>query len=153
MLFASLCLSSCVNRGPELRVTVRLTQDTVLLSQIDGATQFQVSAVVRNDGAQSIYSGCAPEAQRQIEGVWVTVWRPICQSPSTWFLAAADSTVVNVVPYGFNKPHAYPEADPRMQPGLYRLLFAFLSERDPGVRRSKQQTVPSPSFVVLEKAK
>ena len=117
-------------------VSVRTIEDTVVLRRTSDATSFDVNVVLRNDSDQPIRvsQGCGgPDAQRNINGTWTSVFAPICVGqPGSWTMQAGDSTVIPVNIYGYTKPNLLPSLDPRMTAGQYRLEFAvsFISSDD-----------------------
>ena len=91
---------------PELATTfVRVTQDSVALQRTPDMTSFSVKVKIRNDGRVPIvFGGCGPAAQRNISGVWTTVWTPICISSQTATIMPGDSVAFPVTVAGFTIP-------------------------------------------------
>lgn len=114
-------------------------------------TSFSVTVVVRNDGATAImFGGCGPEAQREIDGAWATVWSPICFSSGTATVMPKDSVTIPITVSAFTSPGREPQLDPRMVAGRYRLRFG-VSYSDVGNPTASRQLEPldSPPFTVF----
>jgi hypothetical protein len=109
--------------------------DTIPLQQGDSATSFMVIGVIKNNSAQSLYYGgwCGFSAELNVGGAWKRVWSPICVNPGgVAVLPPHDSVAFSVKPYGFTSPGTYPQVNPLMSAGLYRLttLMGFKDSSD-----------------------
>ncbi len=135
----------------ELDATViRLVRDSVPLQRTADKVSFTVNVIIRNGGATSIdVGGCGPEAQREINGEWQTVWSPVCISRQSSLIAPSDSLIQPLTVAGFTKPGIEPQLDPRMTAGKYRLRFGvtYFDTTNPTATRSTEFVGSSP-FVV-----
>jgi len=105
-------------------IAIRTLEDTVVLQRTPQETAFTVTAIVRNDDVRPAQVAlCGMPAQRDIDGVWTTVFTPWCSSSALTSLAPGDSVIVPVDVFGFTSGNTIPALDPRMGPGRYRLLF------------------------------
>ena len=135
-------------------LVIRARPDTVTLTRLEHGAGFYVTAIMRNEGGQPflMQGECGRCAQRLIGQTWTTVWTPICVSggdqPTT--VAARDSLVVGVSVYGFTKPEYSPRLDPRLQPGLYRLVFLVGTYSDASGTRSDFRKRASQTFLVRD---
>lgn len=109
----------------ELRtLLIRSARDSVRLQRTAEMTSFAVDVIIRNRGSRPmIVGGCGPEAQREINGQWQTVWSPVCVSEQASLIAPGDSLTGTLTVAGFTKPGIEPPLDPRMTAGTYRLRF------------------------------
>lgn len=145
--------AGCARSHLEPQVTttvVRLEADSVPLERAADVTLFKVTMLVRNDGhVPVVFGGCGPEAQRNIDGRWQTVWTPICLSMQYASIAPGDSLSIPVSVAAFTTPGMYPQIDPRMVAGSYRLRFG-ISYGDTGGPTSSRtlQPLDSPTFRV-----
>ena len=125
-LLASFLASGCGSKSGSaaLRVAIRTVEDTVELRRGPDATFFKVTAIARNEDSRVLLVElCGMQAQRDIDGTWITVFTPACLSSGVTPLASGDSVVVPVTVFGYTVPNMYPPLDPRMGPGRYRLVF------------------------------
>jgi hypothetical protein len=125
-LVAALIISACTmpSQPSSPRLMIRAVEDTVVLRQSIEATAFTITMIVRNDDARVAQVAlCGMEAQRNINGVWTTVFTPWCSSSATRTLAPGDSVSVRVDVIGYTLLNRLPALDPRMTAGRYRLLF------------------------------
>ena len=110
-------------------VAIRVEQDTVALMQTTRGAGFFVTATLRNDSDRLLIhpGSCGQVAQRRINDAWTTVWLPICLTTTGGFgtVAPHDSVRLGVNVYGFTDSTLAPKLDPRLQPGVYRLLFSI----------------------------
>ena len=121
-LVAVACGSSSNLTPLNLRITT--LEDTVVMQRKPAGAYFNVTAIVRNDDRRSLaVETCLTPAQREINGVWTTVFTPNCLSGGSTPLAPGDSVVLPVRVFGYTIPNTFPPLDPRMEPGRYRLLF------------------------------
>ena len=93
----------------------------------EGAS-FKVTGIVKNNSTEPAYlaGSCAPDAQREIDHVWQTIWYPVCVGSSgARKIAPGDSVLIPIFVYGSSKPHEEPHLDPRMQPGRYRVRIGL----------------------------
>lgn len=113
------------------KVVVRSAQDTVVLHRNPDGVYFNVSAVVRSEDSRPLYIyGCRFEAQREISGVWTTLFMPACMADPTLVLAPGDSVQRELRIAGFTSGRMYPPLDPRMVSGRYRVVFG-VTDMDP----------------------
>ena len=144
------CSSGSGSRSAPLRVTARTVEDTVVLKRTPTATYFDVTGIVRNDDSREIRvaSSCTPEAERDVDGTWTVVFTPAC--PVDGFLnplLPGDSLVVPVHAAGYT--NAFPQLDPRMTAGRYRLVFGvFASDSQNPASASVAQRQVSTPFTV-----
>jgi len=126
------CARNYVER--ELRtVVIRSAADSVRLRRTAEMTSFAVDVIIRNRGSRPIIvGGCGPEAQREINGQWQTVWSPVCVSEQASLIAPGDSLTGALTIAGFTKPGIEPPLDPRMTAGTYRLRFGVSDPSSPG---------------------
>src|SRR5438105_232068 len=149
MLTGAACSSCSGSRSVPLRVTARTVEDTVVLKQTPTATYFDVTGIVRNDDSREIkVASCTTEAERDIDGTWTVVFTPAC--PVDGFLnplLPGDSLVVPVHAAGYT--NAFPQLDPRMTAGRYRLVFGvFASDSQNSAFASVAQRQVSTPFTV-----
>jgi hypothetical protein len=113
---------------------------------------FKVNVAVLNEGPNTMYlGGCGPEAQRQINNQWSTVWSPICVgSLGRTAIAAGDSLKFPVVVYGFRQPNREPALDARVQAGKYRLRFGLATGGAQGTDPGELIFRPSTTFTVVD---
>lgn len=103
---------------------IRGLEDTVALQQTPEETAFTITVSVRNDDARvALVALCGMQAQRNIDGVWTTVFTPWCSSSAIRTLAPRDSVVVPVDVIAYTLPNRVPALDRRMIAGRYRLVF------------------------------
>jgi hypothetical protein len=106
-----------------VNLMVRTVEDTVALQHSPNGVYFNVTAIVRNDDTRPLdVEMCPTPAERDIGGVWTTVFTPNCISSGMTPLSAGDSVVVPLM-VGYTTPNTYPPPDPRMLPGRYRVVF------------------------------
>jgi len=125
-LAAAVIISACVtpSQPSSLHLVIRAVEDTVVLQQTPEETAFTITVSVRNDDARvARVALCGMQAQRNIDGVWTTVFTPWCSSSAIRTLAPRDSVVVPVDVVGYTLPNRVPAFDPRMTAGRYRLVF------------------------------
>ncbi len=137
----------------ELTTTiVRLAQDSVPLQRTPDLTRFAVTAIVRNDGhVPVVFGGCGPEAQRNIDGQWQTVWTPMCLSPQHASISPGDSLTLPITVAGFTVPGIEPLLDPRMVAGTYRLRFGISYPDTSNPTASNElEALDSPPFKVYQ---
>lgn len=122
--------------GRELRtLVIRSARDSVHLQRTADMTSFTVDVIIRNRGSRPlIVGGCGPEAQREINGQWQTVWSPVCVSAQASLIAPGDSLTGALTIAGFTKPGIEPPLDPRMTAGIYRLRFGVSDPTSPGTK-------------------
>ena len=145
------CATNHIDRDLDA-TSIRFTQDSVPLARTSEVTSFQVTVVVRNNGPTAIvFGGCGPDAQRNINGAWTTVWSPICISNQTATVMPRDSITLPITVAGFTRSNIEPQADPRMLPGNYRLRFgiSYQDQRNP-TSTTELEMLESPPFVVYE---
>jgi hypothetical protein len=132
-----------------LNLSVATVEDTVVLHQAPGAAYFNVTAILRNGDTRSlVVELCLIPAQREIGGVWTTVFSPNCLLDGKTPLAADDSLNFPVQ-VGYTLSGLYPPLDPRMGPGRYRLLFGVRSgDATTPAGSSSGELKPSTSFIV-----
>jgi len=105
-------------------LVIRSARDSVRLQRTAEMTSFAVDVIIRNRGSRPIIvGGCGPEAQREINGQWQTVWSPVCVSEQASLIAPGDTLRGALTIAGFTKPGIEPRLDPRMTAGTYRLRF------------------------------
>lgn len=130
-------------------LAISTKEESVALQRTPDVTSLNVTAVLRNDDARTLYvAGCFGETQKDISGVWTTVYAPICFGRRPHLtIVPGDSVVVPVSIQAFTTtPPTYPVLDPRMGPGRYRLLFGVDLEdpqqgsTDPKARRAVAST-------------
>jgi hypothetical protein len=132
--------AGCAAHQPWSSVTIRVVDDTALLQRTAAATSFRTTVVIRNGSSHRLYDGdCGPDAEKEIDNKWVTVWTPLCGGGVTGMLPPGDSAIIPVRIEGFTEPNTYPRLDPRFGPGLYRLIFRLRFE-------SKDVTAPTYQF-------
>jgi hypothetical protein len=134
------------NHVEELRtLVIRSVRDSVRLQRTPEMTSFAVDLIIRNRGSKPIViGGCGPEAQREINGEWQTVWSPVCVSEGASLLAPGDSLTSTLTIGGFTKPGIEPLLDPRMTAGTYRLRFGVSDPSSSGTKPVSGTRVPTP---------
>jgi hypothetical protein len=151
-LLAGILVVGCGSnsKSSPLHLVVRTVEDTVMLQQSPSASYFTVTAIARNDDSRLLEVAlCGMEAQRDIDGIWTTVFTPACTSSALTPLASGDSVVVPVNVVGYTAPNIYPPLDPRMGPGRYRLLFGvFLADSGAPTGSPVGQAQASAPFIV-----
>jgi hypothetical protein len=146
-------MSACAPSQQWGAVSFRVVDDTVALQRGDSATSFNVTAVITNNSSQDLYygGGCGANVERDLGGEWTHVWSPICiNSGGVGVLAPYDSLAFTVQPYGFTVEGTYPQLNPLMAPGRYRLTIwmGFKEISDPRPSPPKlQERASSPFFV------
>jgi hypothetical protein len=146
MLTGAACSSS---RSAPLRVTARTVEDTVVLKQTPTATYFDVTGIVRNDDSREIKvaASCTPEAERDIDGTWTVVFTPACPVDGVLNpLLPGDSLVMRAHVAGYT--NAFPQLDPRMTAGRYRLVFGVFAIDSQNPTASIAQRQVSTPFTV-----
>lgn len=123
------------------------------LEQRPGATSFKLAVVMRNDDSDTLYvEACQFDAQREIDGTWISVFTPVCAGSAYIRLRPGDSRQQAVSVHGSTRERTFPRLDPRMVAGRYRLRFGvssadrFLGRVDPNSVRG----VTSRPFTVKE---
>ena len=126
---AVLVCSCATNRvDNDLRgAVVRLEPDSVPLEHTADVRRFTVNVIIRNDRATPLYfGGCGPEAQQEINGLWQTVWSPVCISPGNGLIAPGDSLTFPFTVARFANIAVEPQLDPRATAGRYRLQLGAI---------------------------
>jgi hypothetical protein len=83
-----------------------------------------VVATITNHSDRRLYGDyCYVEAQREIEGTWVTVWNETCLVQHLTSIAPGDSVVRTIRIKGSVAADDPLKADPRLSAGTYRLTF------------------------------
>jgi hypothetical protein len=116
------------------RVTIRVVEDSVSLARSSESISFNVNAAVRNDLPRPVLLNlCGMSAQRDIDDVWYTVWTSSCfESLGFKLIPAGASITIPVSVYASVKPDRFPQADPRLTGGRYRLLLELVFAQDSG---------------------
>lgn len=115
------------------------------------ATSFTVTAIARNtDSRPLLVARCGMEAQREIDGTWITLFTPACASLALIPLAPGDSIVVPIDVIGYVPAlNRYPVLNPRMGPGRYRVLLGvYLADPENSSRLIASQAQASTPFIV-----
>lgn len=152
-LAIALALTTACAHSPEsVPARIVIAEDTTILVLTPEAGSFRVNAAITNEGSRTIYlGGCGPEVQRKIGSEWQTVWTDICAgTPGLTSIAAGDSLRFPVVVFGFRQPNRFPAFDPRIQTGVYRLLFGFGTNAANATAPVSLTQRPSTQFVVLD---
>ena len=144
-------LSSCVSvsradRAELNRVSFRVVEDSVSLHRSSRFISLDVHAIVRNDTRRTLFVGSYDiAAQRQIDSAWQTVWVGNClDCPDYQSIPAGGSITIPVTVLASLKPDTFPQADPRLTHGRYRLLLELGFEK-----RDSRKGDSSVHFVVL----
>lgn len=133
----------CVNTRHFRGVTIGIVEDSVRLTRTPEAVAFQVTAVLRNDSRHHLLvADCGPQAERKLDDGWDTIFSPICVSDQGRSIPRGDSLTIPVSVFGYTKPNAYPQLDPRMNPGRYRLVFGL------GLTPDSTETAARPRFTI-----
>jgi hypothetical protein len=130
--FGSCVSISRADRAELNRVSFRVMEDSVWMRRSSQSIAFDVDAVVRNDTRRPLLLDlCGIRAQRQIGAAWQTVWVENCLTPLGFFqsIPAGGSRKIPVAVYASLRPNVYPQADPRLNRGRYRLLLDVAFER------------------------
>ena len=142
-------LSSCASvsrtdRAELNRVTFRVVEDSVRLRSSSKFIAFDVHAIVRNDTRRTLLAGVYNiAAQRQIDSAWQTVWVDNCVScPGYQSIPARDSITIPVRVLASLTPDTFPQADPRLTVGRYRLLIEVAFPRDSSAQLVMMPTAP-----------
>ena len=142
---------ACATNKLSRALSISTLEDTVAFQHDPDKTSFAVTAVVRNDDSRPLYVyRCGTFAQREIDGVWTTVFTPFCIANDPSEVVPGDSVVVPIQVFGFSSPNMLPRLDSRMVPGRFRLVFEF-QDRDPvmgPVAYSSVYTAASTPFIV-----
>jgi len=146
-------LSSCVSvsrtdRAELNHASFRVVEDSVSFHRSSEFISLDVHAIVRNDTRRTLFVGAYDiAAQRQIDSAWQTVWVDNCMScPDYQSIPAGGSITIPVTVLASLKPHIFPQADPRLTTGRYRLLMRFAFGQDTSDRRIV--TMPGPPLKV-----
>lgn len=143
------CATNHVSKQVDATV-IRFVRDSVPLQRTADMVFFTVNVIIRNRGATPIeVGGCGPEAQREINGEWPTLWSPVCVSPQSSLIVPGDSVMGPLTVAWFIKPGIEPQLDPRVTAGTYRLRYgvSYSETTNPTAARSTE-FVGSPPFVV-----
>jgi hypothetical protein len=120
-------------------VTIRVVEDTVRLfrSPKGGSLGATVKVHNRSDRVLYVKRGCNPMLQRQVRAAWQTVWdnqNCLLVETSPAPLRPGDSTLVFAKFWGSSgvSPElaGWPPMDPRVEPGVYRLVLQLGSVLD-----------------------
>jgi hypothetical protein len=130
LAYSLLALVGCVAPAPPspefLNVAVGTLQDTVVIQRTPDSTYFNVTAVALNfDQLPVEVHSCFAALQVEIDYSWRTVFVRNCRASDRARVFAGDSLVVPVEVVGYANPYAFPQWDPKMGPGNYRLLFGI----------------------------
>jgi hypothetical protein len=151
-LLGGLVSGACASHSnlTPLNLMVSTVEDTVVMQRSPNGAYFNVTAIVRNDDTRSlVVETCLTPVQRELNGVWTTVFTPNCLSEGLSPLAAGDSVVLPVRAFGYTKPNSFPALDPRMEPGRYRLLLGVRpGDSTIPTASPRGELKPSASFVV-----
>lgn len=146
-------LSSCASvsrtdRAELSNVSFRVVEDSVSFHRSSEFISFDVHAIVRNDMRRTLFVGAYDiAAQRQIDSAWQTVWVANCMvCPDYQSIPAGGSITIPVTILASLKPNIFPQADPRLTDGRYRLLMRFAFGQDTSNRRIV--TMPGPPLKV-----
>ena len=146
-------LSSCVSvsrteRAELNHVSFRVVEDSVALHRSSRFISLDVHAIVRNDTRRTLFVGSYDiAAQRQIDSAWQTVWVNNCLAcPDYQSIPAGGSITIPVTVLASLTPDTFPQADPRLTHGRYRLLLRFAFGQDTSNRR--MVTMPGPPLKV-----
>jgi hypothetical protein len=144
--------TACASSRDLVQARIVIAEDTTILVVTPEVGSFSVHAAITNTGSRPIYlGGCGPEAQRRIGTEWQTVWTEICAgTPGISPIAPGDSLRFPVVVFGFRQPNRLPAFDPRIQPGVYRLLFGLTTEGAGTTAPISLAFRPSTEFIVLD---
>lgn len=147
----ALCVVGCASNRASLGfpgVFIRTLRDTVSLEVTPTATSFRTSALITNVGSLIIaVNACGPEAQRQINSTWTTVFVPECNNAIFRSIPRGDSAFFPMLIIGETEPHRHLKLDPRMVAGRYRLAFGILTNLG---RESSSGLVYSLPFIVRD---
>lgn len=125
LICATIGAIACASGTPPLLVAIRTSPDSVRLSINPEGASFSLSAIVRNDNVRPVYiTGCNPAAERDINGVWKTVFSPACLADQHWQIPAGDTLVIPVLLYGYTADGMFPQLDVPATSGTYRLVFS-----------------------------
>jgi hypothetical protein len=149
-LCACLLVLGCRNR--HLHARIHAVQDTVPFYESPEQGSFAVTTVVHNEDQQTLFVAlCGMGAQREIDGAWTTVFTPVCASNGLTPLAPKDSIVVPVSIIAYRN-NIFPQLDPRMKPGRYRILFGVFNGDPEGQPRATiGQAEPSNAFIAQQR--
>ena len=153
VITAAWIVAACAGRQPWKQITFGVLEDTVIMRRTAEGASFRVSGVVKNNSSEPAYLGgsCAPDAQREIDHVWQTIWYPVCvDSSGTRKILPGDSVLLPILIYGSSKPHEEPHLDPRMQPGRYRVRVGIGFLKHPQDDRPLLRIKTSPTFIVRD---
>jgi len=107
-----------------LNVAVGTLEDTVAIQRTPDSTYFNVTAVALNFDQMPVeLHACFASLQVEIDYSWRTVFVRNCRARDRTRIVAGDSLVVPVEVVGYANPNAFPQLDPKIGPGSYRLLF------------------------------
>ncbi|MBC7788359.1 MAG: hypothetical protein H7Z74_00320 [Anaerolineae bacterium] len=146
---------SCATYPPQATLlTITTREESVVFQRSSEVTSFEVTAVLRNDDARTLYvDSCFGETQREIDGVWTTVYLPFCLGATDMTIKPGDSVVLPITVRAFTTtPPTQPTLDPRMGAGRYRLLFG-VDLKDPKqgpTDLNERIAVPSSTFMVID---
>ena len=153
LMFVSVVVElGCASTSEFAPMRIVIEQHTTNLARTTETQSFSVNAAIFNDGPKPLYlAGCGPEAQRQIDNQWHTIWSPICVgSPGMTQVAPGDSLKFPVVVLAYTKPNMEPALDPRFQAGLYRLRFALGENGSSIIGPNALRLHPSSEFTVVD---
>lgn len=146
-------LSSCAtisrtDRAELNHVSFRVVEDSVPLHRSSKFISLDIHAIVRNDTRRTLFVGSYDiAAQRQIDSAWQTVWVNNCLNcPGYQSIPAGGSITIPVTVLASLTPDTFPQADPRLTHGRYRLLASFAFGQDTSNRH--MVTMPGPPLKV-----
>jgi hypothetical protein len=122
-VFIATLTSACASVTNRSDLSIRPVTDTVALLRTNDVVWFRAAFVIRNVGTLPLYgpTKCGDSMQREIQGVWETVWTtPACVASGDMqpHLAPGDSTTRPVLASTFGAPRV-------LEPGRYRAVFTL----------------------------
>jgi hypothetical protein len=109
------------------RVSIRLLNDTVRFRRYEHSVAFDITAVIRNDNAKTLYLWeCLRTAQKLVDATWRPAWGEACTlggAPPTQ-IVPGDSVIRSVTVAGFTDSSAAPSfLFAGAVEGTYRVTF------------------------------
>lgn len=148
-------LTSCASvsgtdRAELNQVSFRVVEDSVSFHRSPRFISLDVHAIVQNDTRRTLFVGSYDiAAQRQIDSAWQTVWVSNCPAcPAYQSIPAGGSITIPVTFLASLTPDTFPQADPRLTRGRYRLLLRVAFGQGTNDRRFDD--LPSSIFEVMD---
>jgi hypothetical protein len=120
----------------QTNVTVQVPSDTVFVVRTKDRARLRTSVTLKNRGKATAYykPGCGPSLQQRTAHGWESVWGQACALSDSRALTIALGDSVNLDAHflAYDRRNWGPVIDPRVRPGVYRLVIQSIGSRVDG---------------------